>query len=136
MISGVVLPVCTIVRTTDKTAMAKISSTIAAPKISLASLVFIFPIDDKTWIDIAILVAVNAVAIKSVSSASNPYKENTKYPTKKGTMTPSAPIVNEHRPPRRNSLGVISNPATNNITIAANSPICLIVSSRITRGSH
>ena len=78
MISGVVLPVCTIVRTTDKIAMAKISSTMAAPKISLASFVCIFPNDDKTWIDIAILVAVNAVAIKSVSSASNPYKENTK----------------------------------------------------------
>ena len=71
MISGVVLPVCTIVRTTDKIAIAKISSTMAAPRISLASFVCIFPIDDKTWIDIAILVAVNAVAIKSVLSASN-----------------------------------------------------------------
>ena len=49
-------------------------------------------------------------------------------------MTPSAPTVNELAPPRRNSLGVISNPATNNITIAANSPIFLIVSSRITYG--
>jgi hypothetical protein len=78
IISEVVLPVCTIVRTTDKTAIAKISSTIAAPKISRASFVCIFPIDDKSWIDIAILVAVNAVAIKSVSRASNPYKENTK----------------------------------------------------------
>ena len=107
----------------------------AAPKISRASLVCIFPNDDKTWIDIAILVAVNAVAIKSVSSASNPYKENTKYPTKNGTITPSAPIVNELTPPFRNSLGVISKPATKSITIAANSPICLIVSSRITNGS-
>ena len=78
MISGVVLPVCTIVRTTDKIAIAKISSTMTAPRISLASFVCIFPIDDKTWIDIAILVAVNAVAIKSVSSASKQYKENTK----------------------------------------------------------
>jgi len=50
-------------------------------------------------------------------------------------MTPSAPTVNELAPPRRNSLGVISNPATKRITIAANSPICLIVSSRITNGS-
>ena len=44
-------------------------------------------------------------------------------------------IINELRPPFRNSLGVISNPATKSITIAANSPICLIVSSRITNGS-
>jgi len=50
----------------------------AAPKISLASFVCLFPIDDKTWIDIAILLAVNAVTIKSISSSSNPYKENTK----------------------------------------------------------
>jgi hypothetical protein len=33
--------------------------------------------DGDKIIDIAILVAVNAVAIKNVSSASNPYKENT-----------------------------------------------------------
>jgi hypothetical protein len=46
-----------------------------------------------------------------------------------------APIVNELAPPRKNSLELISNPATNNITIAANSPIFLIVSSRITSGS-
>ena len=71
MISRVVLPVCIIVRTTDKIAIAKISSTMAAPRISLASFVCIIPIDDKTCIDIAILVAVNAVAIKSVSSTSN-----------------------------------------------------------------
>ena len=78
MISGVVLLVCTIVRTTDKISIAKISSTMAAPKISLASFFCLFPIDDKTWIDIAILLAVNAVTIKSISSSSNPYKENTK----------------------------------------------------------
>jgi hypothetical protein len=71
LISGVVLPICTIVRTTDKIAIAKISSTMAAPRISLASFVCIFPIDVKTWIDIAILVAINAVASKSVLSASN-----------------------------------------------------------------
>ena len=68
MISRVVLPVCIIVRTTDKIAIAKISSTMAAPRISLASFVCIIPIDDKTCIDIAILVVVNAVAIKSVST--------------------------------------------------------------------
>ena len=78
MISGVVLPVCCIVRTTDKIAIAKISSTRAVSKISLASLVYIFPIDDKTWIDIVILLAINAVAIKSISSASDLYNENTK----------------------------------------------------------
>ena len=66
------LPVCTIVRTTDKIAIAKISSTMAAPRISLASLVFILPKNDKTCTDIATLVAVNAVAIKSVSSNSKP----------------------------------------------------------------
>ena len=66
------LPVCTIVRTTDKIAIAKISSTMAALRISLASLVFILPKDDKTCTDIATLVTVNAVAIKSVSSNSKP----------------------------------------------------------------
>src|ERR671932_2594224 len=42
-ISGAVFPVCTIVVTTDKTAIASISSTMAAPKINLASLDCILP---------------------------------------------------------------------------------------------
>ena len=43
-------------------------------------------------------------------------------------------MVNEAIPPFRNSLGVISRPAMNRITIADNSPICLTVSSRLTIG--
>ena len=38
-------------------------------------------------------------------------------------------------PPLRNSLGVISRPAMNKITIADISPMCLRVSSKTTRGS-
>ena len=87
MIFTVVLSVCTIVRTTNKIAIDKISSTMAAPKISLASFDCIFPIDDKTWIDIAILLAVITVEINGISSASNPFNENTKYTTKNGTMS-------------------------------------------------
>ena len=123
MICGVVLPICTIVRTTDKIAIAKILSTTAAPRINLASFVCIFPIDDKTWIDIAILVAANAVGIKSVLSASN---QIWKIQNNQQKMERYAYciIVNELRPPFKNSRGVISNPATNNITIAANLPIC------------
>ena len=37
-----------------------------------------------------------------------------------GTITPNAPIVNDAAPPRKNSLGVISSPAMNNMTIPAN----------------
>jgi hypothetical protein len=66
------------------------------------------------------LVAVNAVAIKSVSSAFSPYIEKTIKPVKNGTITPNAPIAKEAMPPFRNSLGVISNPATNKITIDDN----------------
>ena len=43
IISGEVSPDCTIVITTDNIAMARISSTIAAPRISLASLDCILP---------------------------------------------------------------------------------------------
>ena len=38
-------------------------------------------------------------------------------------------------PPLRNSLGVISRPAMNKITIADISPMCLTVSSKTTNGS-
>ena len=38
-------------------------------------------------------------------------------------------------PPLRNSLGVISRPAMNKITIADISPMCLTVSSKTTSGS-
>lgn len=43
--------------------------------------------------------------------------------------------MNAAPPPFRNSLGVISRPAMNRITIAEISPICLTVSSKTTRGS-
>ena len=49
-------------------------------------------------------------------------------------MTPIAPTVNEVAPPFRNSLGVISSPAINKITIADISPICRTVSSKTTSG--
>ena len=49
-------------------------------------------------------------------------------------MTPHAPIVNEGAPPLKNSLGVISRPAMNKITIPDNSPICRTVSFNMTSG--
>jgi hypothetical protein len=122
------------VTTTDSTAIARMSSTIAAPKISRASFDCIFPSSFNTWMDIAMLVAVRAVAIKRVSNAPRPYMENTANPTKNGTITPNAPTVKDAAPPLRNSLGVISNPATNKITMADSSPMCLMVSSNTTSG--
>ncbi len=80
------------------------------------------------------LVAVRAVEINKVSNAPRPYIENMINPTKNGTITPNAPTVKDAAPPLRNSLGVISNPATNKITMADSSPICLIVSSNTTIG--
>ena len=74
---GVILPVCTIVVTTDKTAIASMSSTIAAPKINLASFVCIFPNSVNTRIDIAILVAVSAVATRIDCNAPIPKSVNT-----------------------------------------------------------
>ena len=109
--------------TTDSTAIARISSTIAAPNISLASFVCIFPSSVNTWTDIAILVAVSAVATNIDSNASNPKKVNTINPTKNGTITPIDPTVKEAAPPLKNSLGVISSPATNKMTMADISPI-------------
>lgn len=50
-------------------------------------------------------------------------------------MTPIEPTVKAAVPPLRNSLGVISRPAINRITIADISPISLTVSSKTTRGS-
>ena len=58
--------------TTDKTAMASISSTTAAPIIIRASGVFILPNSFSTCIEIAMLVAVSAVAMSIDCSASNP----------------------------------------------------------------
>lgn len=75
-ISGAILPVCTIVVTTESTAMARISSTIAAPKINLVSLVCIFPSSDNTWTDTAMLVAVKAVATSTDSNAAKPKSVN------------------------------------------------------------
>ena len=123
VICGEVSPVCTMVVTTDRTAIARISSTIAAPSINLASLVCIFPSSVNTWTDIAILVAVSAVATSIDSSASNPNNVNTANPTKKGIITPIDPTVKEAAPPLKNSLGVISSPATNKMTMADISPI-------------
>ena len=108
--------------TTDRTAMASMSSTIAAPMISLASLDFIFPNSLSTWTEIAMLVAVSAVAISMDCRASNPNIWNAARPAKNGTTTPMVPTTNEALPPRRNSLGVISRPAMNRITIAPISP--------------
>ena len=109
--------------TTDNTAMARISSTIAAPNISLASFVCIFPSSVNTCTDIAMLVAVRAVATNMDSNASNPNNVSTANPTKNGTITPIDPTVKEAAPPLRNSRGVISSPATNKMTIADISPI-------------
>jgi hypothetical protein len=72
----VVAATCTIVATTESAAMDRISSTIAAPRINLASLVCIFPNSDNTWTDIAILVAVKAVATSTDSNAGKPYRVN------------------------------------------------------------
>ena len=63
--------------------------------------------------------AVSAVAIKSTSNESRPYIERITNPTENGTITPNAPMVNDAAPPLRNSLGVISSPAINKITMAA-----------------
>src|ERR671918_1100700 len=79
--------------TTERTAIARISSTIAAPSINLASFVCIFPNSVNTWTDIAILVAVSAVATSIDSNASNPKNVSTTNPTKNGTMTPIDPTV-------------------------------------------
>ena len=49
-------------------------------------------------------------------------------------MTPHAPTVNDAAPPFKNSLGVISRPAMNKITMPEISPICRTVSSNITSG--
>ena len=125
VICGEVSPVCTIVVTTDSTAIARISSTIAAPNINLASFVCIFPSSVNTWTDIAILVAVSAVATSIDSNASNPKNVSTTNPTKNGTMTPIDPTVKEAAPPLKNSRGVISNPATNRMTMADISPMVL-----------
>ena len=114
--------------TTDNTAIAKMSSTTAAPMINLASGVLIFPNSLKTWIEIAILVAVSAVAINIDCNASNPNIWKTANPAKNGTTTPNVPTVNDAFPPLRNSFGVISNPAINKITIAPISPSILISS--------
>ncbi len=80
------------------------------------------------------LVAVRAVAINRVSNAPRPYIENTANPTKNATIMPNAPTVKDAAPPLRNSLGVISNPATNKITMADSYPMCLTASSNITNG--
>ena len=69
------------------------SSTIAAPNINLASFVFIFPNSVKTWTDIAMLVAVSAVATSIDSNASSPNNVRTTNPTKNGRITPSDPTV-------------------------------------------
>ena len=112
--------------TTDNTAIAKISSITAAPMISLASGVLILPNSLNTWIEIAILVAVSAVAINIDCNASNPNIWNTANPAKNGITTPNVPTVNDAFPPLRNSFGVISKPAINKITIAPISPSILI----------
>ena len=72
------------------------------------------------------LVAVSAVAIIIACNASNPNAWNTNSPAKNGTTTPKVPTVNDAFPPRKNSFGVISNPAINKITIAPISPNVLI----------
>ena len=92
----------TIVVTTDSAAMASMSSTIAAPRINLASLDCILPNSVNTWTEIAILVAVSAVATSKDSNFLKPNIKNTRGET----------------PPFINSLGVISSPAINRITIA------------------
>jgi hypothetical protein len=65
-------PPCTMDTTTESTAMASMSSTMAAPSIRRASFDCILPISDSTWMDIAMLVAVSAVATSKDSSASRP----------------------------------------------------------------
>ncbi len=77
IIFGVKLPLCTMVTTTDRTAIARISSTMAAPKINFASFDCILPNSFSTVTDIAILVAVSAVAIRIDCSTSNPNIKNT-----------------------------------------------------------
>ena len=84
--------------------------------------------------DIAILVAVRAVAINRVSNAHRPYIENGKPQKEWNNYTRCSPTVKEAAPQLRNSLGVISNPETNKITMADNSPMCLTVSSNTTYG--
>ena len=74
---GVILPVGTMVVTTERTAIASISSTMAVPKINLASFVCIFPKSVKTLTDIAILVAVRAVATRMDCNPPIPNSVNT-----------------------------------------------------------
>ena len=122
-------PVSNIEVTTDSTAMARISSTMAAPKINLPSFDCILFISLSTRTEIAMLVAVNAVAMTNTSISSKPKnKRKTKYPPKKGIITLSEPTVNEAAPFLKNSFGVISIPAIKRITIAEISPTCFITS--------
>ena len=77
--------------TTDSTAMASMSSTTAAPMMSRASGVFILPNSLSTWIDMAMLVAVRAVAIIIDWSASNPNACSTTAPRRTGPPPPASP---------------------------------------------
>lgn len=88
----------------------------------------------STCTEIAMEVAVSAVATMMAGSTSTPSAMNTKYPTKNGAMTPIAPTVNDGAPSFMNSLGVVFMPATNRMMMAAISPMWSTVSSRTTRG--
>jgi hypothetical protein len=75
------------------------------------------------------------VATSIDSSASNPNNVSTANPTKNGTIAPIDHTVKEAAPPLKNSLGVISGPATNKMTMADISPIVRTVSSSSTSRS-
>jgi hypothetical protein len=71
---------------------------------------------------IEMLVATNADAITKQDIVSNPNRAEKPYPIMKGTITPTVPVMNEAEPTVLNSLKVISNPATNKMSIPPISP--------------